>query len=400
MSLVHSISLDETLEVDRVIDYIKGEKGGPTVVFFGGVHGNETAGVFALKDVFEEIRSKKIPVNGKVYAISGNLGALESKQRFQHEDLNRIWFQERIERIVHNREIKHNEEEELSQLFRMLHNILDTGAPPFYFMDLHTTSSDTSPFMVLNDSLLNRKYASNYPLPIILGIEEYLKGALLSYINELGYVSLGFESGQHDDDEAVENCIEFIRYTLALTQSVNVSEEKQRQLKDAISNSSSAPHKFYEIYHQHDIGPKSNFKMFPGFINFQIVPKGGSLALVDGVQLKTTKKRQIFMPLYQDQGNEGFYFIRPIPKLSLWLSKELRRFKVDHLLVKLPGVEWGDDEKDTLVVDQRVARFFAKSFLHLLGYRARRFDRSHLIAKNRESASKFEEYKDTIWINK
>ncbi|MFT0713509.1 succinylglutamate desuccinylase/aspartoacylase family protein [Flagellimonas lutimaris] len=398
MTLVHSKALDETVKVDRVIDHIQGKKGGPTVVFFGGVHGNETAGVFALKDVFEEIRSKKIPVNGEVYAISGNLGALESKQRFQHEDLNRIWFQERIERIVHSREIKHSEEEELSQLFRMLHNILDTGTPPFYFMDLHTTSSDTSPFMVLNDSLLNRKYASNYPLPIILGIEEYLKGALLSYINELGYVSLGFESGQHDDDKAVESCIEFIRYSLTLTQSVNVSEEKRQQLKGVIADSGNAPHRFYEIYHQHDIGSKNDFKMLPGFINFQVIPKGVSLAVVDGVQLKTTKKRQIFMPLYQDQGNEGFYFIRPIPKILLWISKELRRFKIDHVLVKLPGVEWESDQKDTLVVDQRVARFFAKSFLHLLGYRARKFDRSHLIAKNRESASKSLEYADAAWF--
>ncbi len=400
MTLVHSKALDETVKVDRIIDHIQGKKGGPTVVFFGGVHGNETAGVFALKDVFKEIRAKTIPVNGEVYAISGNLGALESKMRFQDEDLNRIWFQDRIERILNGQKIKHREEGELAQLFRLLHTILDTGTPPFYFMDLHTTSSDTSPFMVLNDSLLNRKFASNYPLPIILGIEEYLKGALLSYINELGYVSLGFESGQHDDDRAVKNCIDFIRYSLTLTQSVNVSEEKRQQLKDTLSRSSTAPHRFYEIYHQHDIGPHSNFKMEPGFINFQVVPKGENLALVDGVQLKTTKKRQIFMPLYQDQGNEGFYFIRPIPEVWLWLSKKLRRFKVDHILVKLPGVEWGDDGENTLVVDQRVARFFAKSFLHLLGYRARRFDKSRLIAQNRESASKSKEYENTSWFKK
>lgn len=400
MTIVHSIALDETVKVDRVIDHIRGKKGGPTVVFFGGVHGNETAGVFALKEVFRELHSKKTTVHGELYAISGNLGALESKQRYQTEDLNRIWFQDRIERIIDHQEIKHNEENELGQLYRLIHSILDSGTPPFYFMDLHTTSSNTSPFMVLNDSLLNRRYASNYPLPIILGIEEYLKGALLSYINELGYVSLGFESGQHDDDMAVKNCIEFIRYSLAVTQSVHVSEERKEQLYRNISNSSDAPHKFYEIYHQYNIAPNSNFVMAPGYVNFQTIPKGADLALVDGIELKTTKKRQIFMPLYQKQGNEGFYFIRPIPVFLLWLSKKLRRFKVDHILVKLPGVEWKDGSKDTLVVDQRVARFFAKSFLHLLGYRARKFDESRLMAKNRESASKFKAYKGTAWYKK
>ncbi|WP_437397305.1 succinylglutamate desuccinylase/aspartoacylase family protein [Flagellimonas lutimaris] len=400
MSLVHSIALDETLEVDRIIDHIQGGEGGPTVVFFGGIHGNETAGVFALKDVFEDIRSKKIPIHGEVYAISGNLGALESRQRFQKEDLNRIWFPERIEHIVENKVIQHNEENELSHLYILIQDILKKSSPPFYFFDLHTTSSDTIPFMVLNDSLLNRKYASNYPLPIILGIEEYLKGALLSYINELGYVSMGFESGQHDDDKAVQSSIDFIRYSLALTQSVDVPDKEKKVLKNKIADYGRNTHTFYEIYHQHDIGPKDSFKMYPGFINFQVVPKGVGLAQVDSVELKTTRKRQIFMPLYQEQGNEGFYFIRPMPTILLWMSKKLRRFKVDHLLEKLPGVQWESDKKDALVVDKKFARFFAKSFLHLLGYRVRKYDRSHLIAKNRESASKSSEYANTAWFQK
>ena len=399
MSQVHSIALEETVKIDRVIDHIVGVEEGPTMVFFGGIHGNEPAGVFALKQVFDEIRSKNLSVKGEIYAISGNLGALETHQRFQQEDLNRIWFHDRIEDIIKKKKIHHNEENELSQLYLLIQDILENSNPPFYFLDLHTTSSDTTPFMILNDSLLNRKYGSNYPLPIILGIEGYLKGALLSYINELGYVSLGFESGQHDDEKAIRNSADFIRYSLALTQSLDVTEKEKELLREKISKTGNDSHRFYEIYHQHDIGPENDFEMFPGFSNFQKVPKGVSLALVDGVELKTTQKRQIFMPLYQKQGNEGFYFIRPIPKVWLWLSKKLRRFKVDHLLVKLPGVEWADDKKDTLVVDQRIARFFAKSFLHLLGYRARRFDRSRLIAKNRESASKHEEYTGAVWFN-
>lgn len=398
MVLVHSTALDETVKIDRVIDHIRGKKGGPTLVFFGGVHGNETAGVFALKEVFDELKLNNTAINGEIYAISGNLGALTTRQRFQDEDLNRIWFSERITRIVEKKEIHNKEEKELHDLYVLIDSILETGNPPFYFLDLHTTSGDTSPFMVLNDSLLNRTYASHYPLPIILGIEEYLKGALLSYINELGYVSLGFESGQHDDGKAVQSCIEFVRYSLALTESMPVSSEKLQELKGAVAESSRPRHRFFEIYHQHDIGPESTFEMYPGFVNFQVVPKGVNLASVDGVALKTTKTRQIFMPLYQKQGNEGFYFIRPIPQFLLWLSKKLRKFKVDHILVKLPGVSWADEKKDTLLINLRIARFFAKPFLHLLGYRARRYDSAHLIAKNRESASKSQEYSETTWF--
>lgn len=391
MPEVQNIDLKDTAKTQRIIDYLKGKPNGPTVVFFAGIHGNEPAGVVALKQVFKKLRSKKIDLGGEIFAVAGNLGALKKHVRFQTVDLNRIWFPERIKNILIQKHTKNEEEEELKSLYGMLREILEKGSPPFYFIDLHTTSSDTTPFIVLNDSLLNRKYASNYPLPIILGIEEYLEGALLSYINELGYVSLGFESGQHRDKKAVENCIDFIAFTLQLT-------DVAPTLKNDGNNFDGASHKFFEIYHQHTIGPEDKFKMFPGFVNFQKIPKGTDIAMSNGEVIKTKKARQIFMPLYQDQGGEGFYFIRPIPEFLLWLSKELRHFKVDHLLVKLPGVQWKSDKKDTLIVDQRIARFMAKSIFHLLGYRARQFDETHLVVKSREIASKNNEYKNTNWF--
>ena len=190
-----NIAPKQTVAVKRTIDHLQGNKSGPTVVFFAGIHGNEPAGVFALKHVFKELKSKNSALKGQLFGVAGNLGALNRHVRFQTVDLNRIWFPERIKNIRANKQADIEEEKELKALLEVLNNILEKATPPFYFIDLHTTSSDTAPFIVLNDSLLNRKYASNYPLPIILGIEEYLEGALLSYINELGYVSLGFESG-------------------------------------------------------------------------------------------------------------------------------------------------------------------------------------------------------------
>ena len=328
--------------------HLQGERNGPTLVFFAGIHGNEPAGVFALKHVLQELKIQETPIQGEIYAIAGNLGALEKGVRFQNEDLNRIWFPERIKSIGTKKDCT-QEEKELWSLYGTLNQILENGRPPFYFIDLHTTSSDTSPFIVLNDSLLNRKYASNYPLPTILGIEEYLGGALLSYINELGYVSLGYESGQHDDVKAIKNSMDFIWYTMAITDVVKCPESEKVALRNEILKSSEASNRFYEIYYQHDIIPRSDFQMLPGFVNFQEIPKGIEIALDNGEVISTKGKRQIFMPLYQDQGSEGFYYIRPIPKILLWISKGLRRFKADHLLVRLPGVAWKSIKKDALV---------------------------------------------------
>ena len=397
MSKVYSKALEETLEIERTLVHLKGKEDGPTLVFFAGIHGNEPAGVFALKHIVRELKIRETSIHGEIYAIAGNLGALEKGVRFQKEDLNRIWFPERIRQIQSKKE-NTEEERELLSLYGILNQILENGKPPFYFIDLHTTSGNTSPFIVLNDSLLNRKYASNYPLPTILGIEEYLEGALLSYINELGYVSLGYESGQHDDAKAIKNSMDFIRYTMAITNVVACPESAKLSLRNEILKSSDASNRFYEIYYQYDIIRPSNFKMLPGFVNFQEIPKGMEIAMSNGEVITTKGKRQIFMPLYQDQGNEGFYYIRPIPRILLWMSKGLRRFKVDHLLVKLPGVAWKSIKKDAMVVDQRIARFLAKSIFHLLGYRARQFDRTHLVVKSREVASRTKEYSNTEWF--
>ncbi len=398
MPKVYSSALKETLNIERIIGHLKGNEKGPTVVFFAGIHGNEPAGVFALRHMLRELKLQQKPINGEIFAIAGNLKALESNVRFKKEDLNRIWSPQRIEQIQQKQDGGTADENELFELYGVLNNILNNQQPPFYFIDLHTTSSETSPFIVMNDSLLNRKFASSYPLPIVLGIEEYLVGALLSYINELGYVSLGYESGQHDEISAIKNCVDFIRFTLVLTESIKLFPNEQTALKKEILDSSKVSKKFYEIYYQYDIKQGSSFKMLPGFVNFQKIPNGKHVALTNDHILKAKGRKQIFMPLYQEQGREGFYYIRSIPKILLWISKGLRKLKADHLLVRLPGIRWESLKKDALSVDQRVAKFLAKSIFHLLGYRARQFDKTHLVVKSRETASKNEEYLDANWF--
>lgn len=202
----------------RVLGHLIGEQNGPTVVFLCGIHGNEPAGVKAINQVFNKIVENKNHVHGHCYAIAGNLNALQKKVRFQDMDLNRIWTLNNVARILENGPNPNiHEEQELTELHAILFEILQKHPPPFYFIDLHTTSAESPPFLVVNDSLLNRRFVSHYPLPIVLGIEEYLEGALLSYMNELGFVAFGFEGGKHDSPEAVSNCENFVRSTLLLT---------------------------------------------------------------------------------------------------------------------------------------------------------------------------------------
>lgn len=380
----------------RIIGHIKGEFNGPTLIFFGGIHGNEPAGVRALQNVMHQLKQKPKRYRGTCYGIKGNLPALNKGVRFIDEDLNRIWSTDNIESEGQINSSSSSEKKELLELFQIITGILRSNTPPFYFIDLHTTSGETEPFIVMNDSLLNRRFTQHYPLPVILGIEEYLSGALLSYINDLGYVSFGFESGQHRDVQAISVAENFVWYTLGLTGFMPMKKEALVDIKKQL-NQSHTPKRFFEIYYQHLIGQNEKFKMLPGFVNFQQVTKGITIADYKNEPIVLDKDRQIFMPLYQKKGNEGFYFIRGVPRIFLWLSKYLRKLKIDVLLVALPGVRWLSGKKEGLLLNKKVARFYAKAIFHLFGYRARELGKDHLLLKNKERSSKHQEYYTSPW---
>ncbi|MBL4663101.1 MAG: succinylglutamate desuccinylase/aspartoacylase family protein [Flavobacteriaceae bacterium] len=390
-------SIDTSVQTSRYIGQFKGGLDGPTLIFIAGMHGNEPSGIFALRKVISELESKKWLYRGNLYAISGNLPALSKGVRYIKQDLNRLWTNENIKNIEGQENLNLSiESQELKDICHNIKSILNNEKGPFYFFDLHTTSSKTIPFITVNDSLLNRKYTSQYPVPIILGIEEYLEGALLSYINELGYIAFGFEGGQHDDPASVDNHISFINLSLVLSGSLKKHEIDFKKHYSHLFQNTGKFRAFYEIFKRYEIRPFEDFKVDAGYNNFQLVQKGQRIAQSNGKSILTSQQSRIFMPLYQGKGNDGFFMIRKVPKLFLNISTFLRKIKFDKILPILPGVKWASSKKDELVVDLKIARFFTKKFLHLLGYRSRHVGKTHLRVKNREAASRDSEYRSTL----
>ena len=401
MIKVYSKALDQSIEVDRIIGHIGGEQPGPTLIFIGGMHGNEASGIFALHKVLAELTNKKTTVKGNIYAISGNLLALAKGERFQTQDLNRMWTKENMDLLVKGKlKIDSKEAAELAELYSLIRGILANEIGPFYFMDLHTTSSETIPFVLVNDSLVNRKFTEQYPVPMILGIEEYLEGPLLSYINELGYVAFGYEAGQHDDLASIENHIAFVYLTLKFAGSLTEEDINYYHYYEQLAKTSVDSRFVYEIAYGFRIKEGDSFTMKPGFVNFQHVKKGQEMAIKNDIPVIASYTGRIFMPRYQNVGEDGFFEIRKVAPFMLRLSAVLRKIYFENLLVLLPGVRWESDKHDALMVDRKIARFFAKQFFHLLGYRSRRVNKTHLIMKNREAASREKEYYDTIWYSK
>ena len=398
MIKVYSKALDQSIEVDRLIGQIRGEQPGPTIIFLGGMHGNEPSGVFALQKVVDALAEKNPLIKGSIYAIIGNLPALAKGERFHTRDLNRMWTSENMNRLVAGKfEVDCEDTAELLELYKLIQGILEKESGPFYFIDLHTTSSETIPFVLVNDSLVNRKFTEQYPLPMILGIEEYLEGPLLSYINELGYVAFGYEAGQHDDLASIENHIAFIYLTLKFTGSVNEDDINYYHYYEQLAKTSVDSKYVYEISYGFRIKEGDTFTMKPGFINFQHVKKGQEMAVKNDITVIASYTGRIFMPRYQNVGEDGFFEIRKVSPFMLRLSVVLRKIYLENMLVLLPGVRWESSKHDALMVDRKIARFFAKQFFHLLGYRSRRVNKNHLVMKNREAASREKEYYGTIW---
>lgn len=396
MVKVISIALNKQIEVERIITKISSSLNEPTIVFFAGIHGNETAGVFALhnlleSDVFENLQ-------GNIYAIAGNLKALYQNKRFIEKDLNRLWTQDNLD-YLNSKENLQAEDNEQKDLYNLLKEIKDTHSGPIYFIDLHTTSSKTLPFITINDALINRKFSQQFPVPVVLGIEEYLSGPLLSYINQLGYVSLGFESGQHDEVDAVLNCISFIFLTLVFAKVLDRNNLVDYEIHyNRLKHQSQDLNYVFEVTYLHKIMQNDIFKMINGFKSFQKITKGKQLAESNSQAIYSKYNARIFMPLYQTQGEEGFFIIKKIKPVFLKLSELLRKYKADNLLVLLPGVSWQDRQKGVLAVNLKVTKFLAKQIFHIFGFRSQQLDKTHMLLYNRERVSKVDLYKNEDWF--
>ncbi len=361
--------------LERILYSFQLNKNAPTVVFIAGIHGNEPAGILGLKQVIDQFKAQSIALIGNCYAIAGNLNALEKNVRFEKSDLNRLW---NLENVVNLNENSDNPEiREQYDLYRVIKTIISKNQGPFYFIDLHTTSARSVPFITISDSLNNRKFAAHFSLPVILGIEEYLEGPLLTFINEFGHVSLGFEAGQHDDHNSINNCIVFILKALVISGCLAENQLNNfENFADSLSEGDNAE-QFYEVVYKHSLKDGDDFKLKQRYENFDPVMKGKLLALHNGNQIKAHRRGQIFMPLYQKQGNDGFFIITRIPWVWLWISEIFRKLKLHGILRLLPGVQQDPSNEYTLIVNSRTAKFLATEIFHLFGYRKK-------IAKNKK----------------
>jgi len=386
MNLATLPIVNEKARLKRQLGIVDSGQDGPTVIFICGMHGNEPSGITAYQRVMYKLKKSNTLLSGKLIGFVGNIGACEVKKRYLHKDLNRLWTIDNMTRIEKNTDSRNFEEaEEQRQLYQALAPYLKQTDEeyPLIFVDLHTTSSESNPYLLINDTLKNRALAQNLPLPIVLGMEEHLKGTLLNYINDLGHISIGFEAGQHDAVSSINNHEALIWQILyhagSLSASLVPDTSKYHNILAKYQH-----HEVFEVRYRHDVSDSEFFEMKPGYINFQDIKKGETVAADKLMPVEVKENGKIFMPLYQQQGDDGFFIIRRVRWFWLKLSSLFRKIHLHKLISILPGIHKYKKRSDILIVNNTIAKYYLIEFFHLMGFRRKRKIGHYVVFSRRE----------------
>jgi predicted deacylase len=365
--------------------------GRPTLVVVAGIHGNEPAGVEAVRRLLPALKGREDRMRGRAIFLVGNRRALAEGARYLERDLNRAWTPSRVDALRNGHPFPEDgrptvEDEEQRELLAVLDAIL-AGAPgPVYVLDLHTTSAAAGVFTTVGDTLENRALALALPVPLVLGLEEMVEGTLQDHLENRGVVAIAFESGQHVEPDAVERAEAAIWILLEATglfQGRDLPEAGAARIRLALDGRNLP--RSLEIRYRHPAAPEEAFRMDPGWVNFAPVRKGEVVARDRRGPVPVPASGRLLMPLYQPLGEDGFFLVREFRPAWLLLSRLLRQARVDRVVHWFPGIRRDRKRPDRLVLNKRVARWYALQLLHLLGFRRHREEGERLVVLRRGS---------------
>lgn len=305
-------------EEARWIGVYRGGRPGPLLVCVGGVHGNEPAGVRALRQVLDEIAEigDPTPIRGTFVALAGNVGALADSVRYRTRDLNRQWTDPRTDEIRGEREGRPPlgpEGREQRRLLRILERTLEEDRRgPAYLVDLHTTSGESPPFAIVGPREACRRFARGFPVPQVHGLGRHLPGMLSDWACRRGFAALTAEAGQHAASTSVDRHRAMAWVALAAAGLAPESLPAVAGARELLSAASEGVPPRLRVRYRHPVAPENGFRMRPGLKNFDPVLEGDPLAEDDRGEIASPQSGRLFLPLYQELGSDGFFIVRPV----------------------------------------------------------------------------------------
>jgi succinylglutamate desuccinylase len=315
----------------RLIGSYTGTAQETLVIAIAAMHGNEPAGMYALRDLFQmlhdEIKSNpNFKFKGKIVGLMGNIQAFERKLRFVKQDLNRMITLENIEKLtaIHHAP-KGNwvakadlayEDLELVELIQGIEHEIKTYQPTrVIVLDLHTTSATGGIFTIIGEDKDSLDIALSLYAPIVKGFVRGVGGSSLHYFNvqNMGVptIALAFEAGQHNEAQSTQRAIAWLVNCLRAVGCIQKDDVDNKHEHILRGYAKSLP-KAVELIFIYKITTKDTFKMQPNYTNFQQVKKGEILAYNSGEAVICPEDCMILMPLYQNKGADGFFLVKSI----------------------------------------------------------------------------------------
>lgn len=296
----------------RVLGHLRSDVPGPTLIAIGGIHGNEPAGVRAIRAVLAAVAATGPLPCGEIVGLSGNRGGLEQGARYVSKDLNRLWTPAHLA-ALHNtdrRDLDDAEDAEQRGLHAEIEAAIGRARGPVLLLDLHTTSAPGLPFVLLSDTPAQRALAAALHVPALLGLEVHVLGAISTYYGFKGCVACSVEGGQHQSDAAFENLAAALWAALAHAGVLEpaLAEARHGVSVERLRTVSAGVPRLLHVRSRRAIEPSDEFVMEPGFLNLAPVRRGHLLARDRHGEIRAESDGVVILPLYQKLGSEGFFW--------------------------------------------------------------------------------------------
>ena len=178
-----------------------------------------------------------------------------------------------------------------------------------YFLDCHTTSSASLPYISVQDVGANLDWAMHFPFYCIKGFSDIVSGTIDHYMSRNKLTGFVLEAGQHENKDSP--LFHEAAIWIALREACGINLKGFSQIPEVVTKLKEEipPQKTFEIIYRHGLENNDDFKMEEGFKNFQKIEKGELLAIHNDKEIRSMWNAYIFMPLYQPQGNDGFFIV-------------------------------------------------------------------------------------------
>ncbi len=293
---------------------IKGANPGPTIIAMGGMHGNEATSITAIRRALELLAPQQKEMKGRFVGVQGNISALRKGMRFNTEDMNRLWVASILDKIrrTSTEKLSSIDRAEIKELLKVLDPIVySESGEEIIFIDLHTFSGKGGMFCITPRKERNIEVLSQLKIPLIFGIEQALQGTSMEYVDDAGHIGFAFETGTHGTKVAEDNAYAGLLILLASSGLISATrlQDFDKYYDYLMEKVEQYPHKVEYVY-KHIIEEGDNFEMLSGFKNFDSIKKGELLANDGNGEIRALSDGYVLMPLYQKQGNDGFFIVR------------------------------------------------------------------------------------------